>query len=172
MGFSLLLGGCSERRWSIPNPGIGRKSSNRWAHCNVKERRTNAYISKNSFEIHWDYLSVSFLFFLSMFPRTLQDFRNYFYKKKNCPDSQPYPLEKVYNWGLWAKACTCILPFLDFSKSFIICGNWWQQHTWALLQRCQAMREEIGYGIVVSLGLDDIINSYETRKGAAVLRIA
>ena len=47
-----------------------------------------------------------------------------------------------------------------------------EQHTWALLRRCRAMREEIGYGIVVSLGLDDVVKSYETRKGAAVLRIA
>lgn len=47
-----------------------------------------------------------------------------------------------------------------------------EQHTWTLPRRYQAMREEIGYGIVVSLGLDDVVKSYETRKGAAVLRIA
>lgn len=46
-----------------------------------------------------------------------------------------------------------------------------EQHTRTLPRRCQAMREEIGYGIVVSLGLDDVVKSYETRKGAAALRI-
>ena len=44
-----------------------------------------------------------------------------------------------------------------------------ERHTGILPRCCQAMREEIGYGIVVSLGLDDVVKSHEGRKGAAVL---
>ena len=49
-----------------------------------------------------------------MLLQTLQDFRSYFYKEKNCPDSQPCPLEKVYNWRLEQKLT---LPFCLSSTS-------------------------------------------------------
>ena len=47
-----------------------------------------------------------------------------------------------------------------------------ERHTWTLLRCRQAMREEIGYGTVASLGLDNVVKSHEARKGAAVLRKA